>query len=203
MVVRLCRFLRAAHPRSRGENRIRIPSCLMLSGSSPLTRGKPPPGSPRPHLPGLIPAHAGKTRPRSRAHPDRTAHPRSRGENTVSAEPTGRLEGSSPLTRGKRSPRRALMMRSGLIPAHAGKTLWALRVCRTVAAHPRSRGENGIVRMLSWSPPGSSPLTRGKPAAHTRQIAQQRLIPAHAGKTNASTLTWPSSAAHPRSRGEN
>ena len=29
-----------AHPRSRGENRIRIPSCLMLSGSSPLTRGK-------------------------------------------------------------------------------------------------------------------------------------------------------------------
>ena len=51
----------AAHPRSRGENSASSVNVMDGVGSSPLTRGKPPPGSPRPHLPRLIPAHAGKT----------------------------------------------------------------------------------------------------------------------------------------------
>ena len=51
-----------AHPRSRGENPWPTSRPLMCSGSSPLTRGKPPL---RPLAHGrvrLIPAHAGKTR---------------------------------------------------------------------------------------------------------------------------------------------
>ena len=50
-----------AHPRSRGENDDGVSSHYLLSGSSPLTRGKPlvmPQAQP---LQGLIPAHAGKT----------------------------------------------------------------------------------------------------------------------------------------------
>ena len=56
------RELRRAHPRSRGENFPDDCVHVGVTGSSPLTRGKRPPGSPRPRLPGLIPAHAGKTR---------------------------------------------------------------------------------------------------------------------------------------------
>ena len=50
---------------------------------------------------------------------------------------------------------------------------------------------------------GSSPLTRGKRAA--RRLAEDRgwLIPAHAGKTSWRSGAPPSTAAHPRSRGEN
>ena len=111
--------------------------------------------------------------------------------------------GSSPLTRGKLGspPRRFSACR--LIPAHAGKTLSQgfQRVPRR--AHPRSRGENALSPPQGYPHTGSSPLTRGKPklTAEDRQAA--RLIPAHAGKTGASPQPPPSSAAHPRSRGEN
>ena len=50
------------HPRSRGENSVTMSGFLPSGGSSPLTRGKPdyPHGIPR--VPGIIPAHAGKTK---------------------------------------------------------------------------------------------------------------------------------------------
>ena len=70
-------------------------------GSSPLTRGKHTAvASERPQL-RLIPAHAGKT-PMVAARPILApAHPRSRGENTLSPYRGAKLSGSSPLTRGK------------------------------------------------------------------------------------------------------
>ena len=91
-----------AHPRSRGENVRRDERGGIVSGSSPLTRGKRGFVDEGSRLRGLIPAHAGKTGD-CRAYPAcSTAHPRSRGENASldahSSEPTG----SSPLTRGKR-----------------------------------------------------------------------------------------------------
>ena len=71
-----------AHPRSRGENSIRPVRICTPAGSSPLTRGKL---LWRDHcrvLHRLIPAHAGKTDPARRRRGPRTAHPRSRGENS-------------------------------------------------------------------------------------------------------------------------
>ena len=50
---------------------------------------------------------------------------------------------------------------------------------------------------------GSSPLTRGKRPARHHQAHHDRLIPAHAGKTNAKPPTVGHCKAHPRSRGEN
>ena len=50
-----------AHPRSRGENPFQRCPLHRLTGSSPLTRGKPVPALPTPPADGLIPAHAGKT----------------------------------------------------------------------------------------------------------------------------------------------
>ena len=50
-----------AHPRSRGENTLRVTLAIVVRGSSPLTRGKHAHPRRRQDLQGLIPAHAGKT----------------------------------------------------------------------------------------------------------------------------------------------
>ena len=172
-------------------------------GSSPLTRGKPPPLRPGRAERGLIPAHAGKTRARRRGQTRWEAHPRSRGENNLMNVAVSSISGSSPLTRGKLLPCLHLQYTPGLIPAHAGKTAGGL--CPRVGhwAHPRSRGEN---RARWWGVrigQGSSPLTRGKPVTHGGDGAPERLIPAHAGKTHRANTITSARRAHPRSRGEN
>ena len=50
-----------AHPRSRGENLTPAGRLVIDGGSSPLTRGKPSVIIVNTFMPGLIPAHAGKT----------------------------------------------------------------------------------------------------------------------------------------------
>ena len=71
----------------------------------------------------------------------------------------------------------------GLIPAHAGKTHEVAEADKARWAHPRSRGENEVPARLDDSEGGSSPLTRGKPILAVLADRQERLIPAHAGKT--------------------
>ena len=93
--------------------------------------------------------------------------------------------GSSPLTRGKHEEVRLGGVRVGLIPTHAGKTRSARSGGATPRAHPHSRGKNEMSDQVSAVAAGSSPLTRGKPPAKRPQRYQERLIPAHAGKTNA------------------
>ena len=111
-----------AHPRSRGENGANDFLRSIVQGSSPLTRGKPLHGDVSSHRKGLIPAHAGKTRPESRRPAGSRAHPRSRGENRAPDLDCGDLAGSSPLTRGKHHSTNSHTCRIRLIPAHAGKT---------------------------------------------------------------------------------
>ena len=95
------------------------------------------------------------------------AHPRSRGENLASLSALIMVPGSSPLTRGKLDNRGALGGVSGLIPAHAGKTL--------------------VARDFGAPEVGSSPLTRGKQRRHVKALSVVGLIPAHAGKTSSTT----------------
>ena len=90
-----------AHPRSRGENVSVHDRNPFLGGSSPLTRGKRTMTPIQPETVGLIPAHAGKTPSRGRAHGWLRAHPRSRGENDSRPRRSVIQVGSSPLTRGK------------------------------------------------------------------------------------------------------
>ena len=174
---------RPAHPRSRGENPCRALMALCLTGSSPLTRGKPqcPPIGVR--VLGLIPAHAGKTLFDKTHVTSRRAHPRSRGENAAGIASVALTQGSSPLTRGKR-----YLVQPGdpvgrLIPAHAGKTK--------------------LTRNVACVACGSSPLTRGKRVVSLGRVLRCRLIPAHAGKTTHPATPASPSWAHPRSRGEN
>ncbi len=74
---------------------------------------------------------------------------------------------------------------------------------RTHSAHPRSRGENSAFVAYPASSAGSSPLTRGKRLLQRRNRLDERLIPAHAGKTRRPWTRRRLTAAHPRSRGEN
>ena len=151
----------------------------------------------------LIPAHAGKTAEAAAPGGPVRAHPRSRGENQPRCYPARGSLGSSPLTRGKLNSSLVVSCCQGLIPAHAGKTRRIHCLKRLIRAHPRSRGENVDRKFRTMIRSGSSPLTRGKPRARRPRVAAQRLIPAHAGKTLISKLSFRKLTAHPRSRGEN
>ena len=173
---------RPAHPRSRGENAPNQGYEAKVSGSSPLTRGKPAMPASSVTSSGLIPAHAGKTAATVARVVTAWAHPRSRGENRGDAHARAVEAGSSPLTRGKHVsvcertrvfgliPAHAgktiadlgRNARVGLIPAHAGKTPSQTRSRRGQRAHPRSRGENLSTYQACVGRAGSSPLTRGK-----------------------------------------
>ena len=152
-----------AHPRSRGENVATTYTVGTRRGSSPLTWGKLPVLRRQLPGPGLIPAHAGKTCRSVLGQPGLRAHPRSRGENDLLVICLIGYLGSSPLTRGKRSPEAPRRRPVRLIPAHAGKTADLDTPTAQHAAHPRSRGENRMSVAVTLSGLGSSPLTRGKP----------------------------------------
>ena len=177
-------FTPEAHPRSRGENLIGAVRTLVVTGSSPLTRGKLDRGGTDLGGDRLIPAHAGKTRSGADRWSAYRAHPRSRGENPPRMSEVDTPAGSSPLTRGKRVARVVDLVDPGLIPAHAGKTRCSGRRRPVRGAHPRSRGENSDSMSPVLDVGGSSPLTRGKPQIRAQIVNQARLIPAHAGKTS-------------------
>ena len=92
---------------------------------------------------------------------------------------------------------------NGLIPAHAGKTREFATDTNRDRAHPRSRGENDLIRVTGYLSSGSSPLTRGKHDDVTPGGLHLGLIPAHAGKTPSKPRAISQPGAHPRSRGEN
>ena len=110
------------HPRIRGEHLHVLLNARMDAGSSPHTRGALS-GRVRGRFPGrIIPAYAGSTsilRRRNSTHRD---HPRIRGEHFQGRELRLRSEGSSPHTRGARSPPPQTPGREGIIPAYAGST---------------------------------------------------------------------------------
>ena len=192
-----------AHPRSRGENFVGGLCAVCASGSSPLTRGKRRRPHTHPQRRRLIPAHAGKTSSTGSHGALRWAHPRSRGENALSPRFPMSTPGSSPLTRGKQDNDHPDRPPRGLIPAHAGKTSTYSHTRAHPRAHPRSRGENQRGQTRDARPPGSSPLTRGKPLTAIVPRGTTGLIPAHAGKTRSAAAPLARRRAHPRSRGEN
>ena len=197
-----CRW-KTAHPRSRGENALTQQPAFLKDGSSPLTRGKPRGGGLEVRDDRLIPAHAGKTFSSWARLARSSAHPRSRGENVIDETARESLGGSSPLTRGKPAQVDYPSDRTGLIPAHAGKTVLRPLGAGACAAHPRSRGENNGQSTHHRVSAGSSPLTRGKQASDGHHGIARRLIPAHAGKTLRGRFRPARMSAHPRSRGEN
>ena len=172
-----------AHPRVGGENSSPSWSVDFRFGSSPRGRGKRTRGNAPGSSPGLIPAWAGKTRPRASHTGGRQAHPRVGGENGDFGPGEAACRGSSPRGRGKRVQPTEPDQRGRLIPAWAGKTTRQPRSTPLHRAHPRVGGENLGLRAAWVKLGGSSPRGRGK-LAHLRAYDRAgRLIPAWAGKT--------------------
>ena len=191
-----------AHPRSRGEHDGIEEFAHAGVGSSPLARGTPLSRDAHWDRLGLIPARAGNTCARRCPYPAPRAHPRSRGEHTVSTFRALGYRGSSPLARGTRVAAGDLPEIAGLIPARAGNTRGVRYSRSVIGAHPRSRGEHGCrCRTLKFGL-GSSPLARGTLGMCVLLGCSSGLIPARAGNTLAGTCEATTSRAHPRSRGE-
>ena len=176
---------------------------MAVAGSSPLTRGKRSVFQVLSAIRRLIPTHAGKTSSPGSATSQPRAHPHSRGENRLPAEPGGQPPGSSRLTRGKRENHPIRPASHRLIPTHAGKTRIDLASRAGYRAHPHSRGENAIRAGCAVGVWGSSPLTRGKRRRRQLLGRPAGLIPTHAGKTPHCAGRRAKFRAHPHSRGEN
>ena len=131
------------------------------------------------------------------------AHPRACGENFIPRPRAAPFGGSSPRMRGKLTGELIHRGTTGLIPAHAGKTLGGIRFRWSAWAHPRVCGENPPAFYCRYGHPGSSPRMRGKRNDHAAASTTRRLIPAHAGKTTRAKLVAFHAAAHPRACGEN
>ena len=192
-----------AHPRVGGENCCSVLSVAQGVGSSPRGRGKRSFRTPTSCVFRLIPAWAGKTV----HHPDHPggprAHPRVGGENRTAGRGVRGSTGSSPRGRGKHRSRPKGLALGGLIPAWAGKTIYAASLPPAHAAHPRVGGENGVIEAEGQLRQGSSPRGRGKRAGHGQESPAARLIPAWAGKTVSAPARYMWTAAHPRVGGEN
>ena len=172
-------------------------------GTSPRARGKlyyfQVEGAPR----GNIPACAGKTLGDSGHRVGEGEHPRVRGENVVDYDPLGHGVGTSPRARGKPDASMFHLHWTRNIPACAGKTKRCVSSAPKSAEHPRVRGENLVVDSIAHRGKGTSPRTRGKHPLGVGLEDQPRNIPAHAGKTLASSGSSGATAEHPRARGEN
>ena len=191
-----------AHPRSRGEHYTPGGRGGDGWGSSPLTRGAHAMPGPALSCMGLIPAHAGSTGPPPAPAQRLPAHPRSRGEHNLRGQLAVHYRGSSPLTRGALARVVGGVESAGLIPAHAGSTIFMEVAENLPWAHPRSRGEHTSASAAMVCLMGSSPLTRGAPAGASRGRHTPGLIPAHAGSTQFFPSALEERRAHPRSRGE-
>ena len=151
----------------------------------------------------LIPARAGKTPTKPQPRHSPTAHPRACGENAHKATTAALTHGSSPRVRGKHGRRRQRPRLRGLIPARAGKTFRSPALSPVARAHPRACGENARAHAGPRDEGRSSPRVRGKRPPLPGPRRRDRLIPARAGKTAASSTGSTPSTAHPRACGEN
>ena len=155
----------------------------------------------RRRVPRIIPAHAGFTSARPSVTSVSPDHPRTRGVYSARTEQCGDGEGSSPHTRGLRVRVCACVRRCGIIPAHAGFTVWVCALPRPARDHPRTRGVYGRGVRPGCGGPGSSPHTRGLPRRAPCGPTRRGIIPAHAGFTACPWEDGSGRRDHPRTRG--
>ena len=177
------RWRPAVHPRARGEHSPETVRRMYSYGSSPRTRGTPPPLQTLLGLFRFIPAHAGNTGCACLGRAGTAVHPRARGEHLAMGPTPGPWErfipahagntprsvlaevckrGSSPRTRGTPSAKgRAMRMRCGSSPRTRGTHRLPAPHRGVHPVHPRARGEHLPPHRQRLDVPGSSPRTRG------------------------------------------
>ena len=193
---------RRDHPRGCGEKFATVEGWHGVIGSSPRVRGKGQ--KPLRHRAGhgIIPAGAGKRRPRRPPRPSRRDHPRGCGEKLVGRVQQLLRQGSSPRVRGKVLGDGLAGGVAGIIPAGAGKRPYLTGGNGLGGDHPRGCGEKTNAPFRNCSSLGSSPRVRGK--GHTRHVVMRvlRIIPAGAGKSRTCHASGHRQGDHPRGCGE-
>ena len=150
----------------------------------------------------IIPAYAGSTIRAKAYDPNRSDHPRIRGEHVRKCSSIRFAAGSSPHTRGAPQLRRRPPRRSGIIPAYAGSTRTPPSCSGWRPDHPRIRGEHGSACREVLGDDGSSPHTRGARMGGVGGRFLVGIIPAYAGSTARRRRRPRSPWDHPRIRGE-
>ena len=153
------------------------------------------------HSARIIPARAGFTVPARHRVVRRRDHPRSRGVYTPTPAEPRITAGSSPLARGLRRRCSFQVFLSGIIPARAGFTRYAVVRYAHSQDHPRSRGVYKRVAPTGTPSSGSSPLARGLRIYPVSALGLAGIIPARAGFTLYASPLPCVLQDHPRSRG--
>ena len=189
-------------PAYAGSTRKGGKSLTINKGSSPHTRGAPTFSAIDSPPLGIIPAYAGSTGLRRRRCRGRRDHPRIRGEHDKDQHTQSMIMGSSPHTRGARLVVAGDGVLRWIIPAYAGSTPRAGRVCACRRDHPRIRGEHGPPVVENQVAGGSSPHTRGAPAlasqAHSIALDHPRIRGEH---VEPSEMLTAQNGSSPHTRG--
>ena len=180
---RLLHTSRADHPRMRGEDAAGVLSAVADTGSPPHARGRRPRCGGQRFQTRITPACAGKTWSMSSTQVRSQDHPRMRGEDSKQTKSTVSLVGSPPHARGRRRCAGGAIVRGGITPACAGKTVPDLWPTAKETDHPRMRGEDICMSETTSTRVGSPPHARGRPTGPVRTVGRRRITPACAGKT--------------------
>ena len=134
---------------------------------------------------GIIPAHAGLTMKSTWSRKKRRDHPRACGAHIRSSCTSVNQTGSSPRMRGSHYAIISLWNRYGIIPAHAGLTIFVYIQVSHCRDHPRACGAHKKLWPNTSREMGSSPRMRGSHLLVICSIPSRRIIPAHAGLTRS------------------
>ena len=149
------------HPRACGAHPMEFSNLQVGEGSSPRMRGSHERHRLMPHDAGIIPAHAGLTRPRDQPGRPPRDHPRACGAHRWKATRADCSPGSSPRMRGSRRGTHRHESGWGIIPAHAGLTVQVHRSQSDSQDHPRACGAHFSLACTRHRMVGSSPRMRG------------------------------------------
>ena len=189
------------HPRACGAHFWYSSALADAMGSSPRMRGSLQLLIDELHDLGIIPAHAGLTRRLSIARSAGRDHPRACGAHSRGSIIFTKTRGSSPRMRGSRIYGHSPKVINGIIPAHAGLTIWRPHPRPWSRDHPRACGAHGMIFFLFLLHLGSSPRMRGSPAVWDDDRVADGIIPAHAGLTGRRGLHRRRLRDHPRACG--
>ena len=150
----------------------------------------------------ITPAHAGKSYACHKITTLYRDHPRACGEKGGLSAPAMASSGSPPRMRGKGAVVRRAAGRSGITPAHAGKSLQYSSQNSLARDHPRACGEKNFFAISKHLHEGSPPRMRGKVRTSPGEGGGIGITPAHAGKSIGKNVTEASTEDHPRACGE-
>ena len=104
--------------------------------------------------------------------------------------------------RGKESRAGQSARAAGITPAHAGKRFSGARGAPRKEDHPRACGEKFFRSVRPSNTQGSPPRMRGKVPRFLPCVSDNRITPAHAGKSQCESYGNTQKKDHPRACGE-